>query len=81
MSRSPSPYCIFSSNVAHSVSRGFPRAEIGVSENNPRHFIPEIIRCFSSVEGNLVLDEIAQIRSLTNQSSLLNGGGGILFLG
>ena len=79
MSRSPSPYCILSSRVAHSVSRGFPRAEMGVLENNPSHFIPEMIRCFSSVEGNLVLEEIAQIRSLSNQSKLVIRE--ILFLG
>jgi len=79
MSRSPSPYCILSSRVAHSVSRGFPRAEMGVSENNPSHFIPEMIRCFSSAEGNLVLEEMVQIRSLFNQSKPVIGE--ILFLG
>jgi hypothetical protein len=38
-----------------------------------------MIRCFSSVEGNLVLEEMAQIRSLSNQSKLVIGE--ILFLG
>ena len=66
MSRSPSPYCIFSSSVAQRVSRGFPRGVIGASENNPSHFIPEIMRCFSSVEGKLVLDEMAEIKSLVH---------------
>lgn len=52
MSLSPSSYCIFSSSVAQRVSSGFPLGIIGVSENNPIHFIPEMILFFSSVEGN-----------------------------
>jgi hypothetical protein len=64
MSRSPGPYTIFSSSVAQRVSSGLPRPVIGASENTPSHFIPEIMRFFSSVEGNVVFDEIAQIRSL-----------------
>ena len=74
MSRSPSPYCIFSSNVAQSVSSGFPRGVMGVSENNPSHFIPEMIRCFSSAEGNFVFDEIVYTKSLHHQLSFVMQG-------
>ena len=69
MSRSPSPYCIFSSRVAQRVSRGFSRGLIGASENRPSHFIPEMILFFSSVEGKFVFDEIAQMRSLRSVRS------------
>ena len=77
MSLSSSPYCIFSSNVAQRVSRGVLRPVMGVSENNPSHFIPEMIRFFSSVEGNLVFEEMAQIKSLDRHHEK----GGVLFFG
>ena len=62
MSRSPDAYCIFSSSVAHRVSRGVEHGVMGWSEKIPSQRRPAIMRVLDSVSVNVVLEEMAQMR-------------------